>query len=154
MRVRDVMRREPSLCTPGMDLAKAGRIMAEAGCGVLPVVGDEERVVGVITDRDLCLAVATRDRRPSEIQVRQAISGEVFTCGEDDEVLAALDTMRRRGVRRLPVLDRFERLVGLLSLDDLFAEARARPDTDGLSLEELVDTLGRIGQRQILATRD
>jgi CBS domain-containing protein len=121
---------------------------------VLPVVGDEERVVGVITDRDLCLAVATRDRRPSEIQVRQAISGEVFTCGEDDEVLAALDTMRRRGVRRLPVLDRFERLVGLLSLDDLFAEARARPDTDGLSLEELVDTLGRIGQRQILATRD
>lgn len=147
MRVRDVMRLDPSSCTPGMDLAKVGRTMAEVGCGILPVVGDEERVVGVITDRDVCLEVARRDRRPSEIEVRQVISGELYGCHADDDLEDAVETMCRRCVRRLPVLGSQGGLAGMLSLDDVFAEVRARPEAGGPSLGELVETLGKIGQR-------
>lgn len=125
MKVRDVMKREPCITSPGAHLAKVGRIMKEAGCGFLPVVGDEDRVVGVITDRDLALAVAGRDRKPSEIDVRQVMSGEVFSCGPDDDIREALTVMRERRVRRLPVLDAHGRLEGILSLDEVVLEAQA-----------------------------
>ena len=124
MKVRDVMRREPCVCGPDNHLAKVGRVMAEAGCGFLPVIGDQDRVVGVITDRDLALAAATRDRRPSEIQVRQVMSGEVYSCGPDEDLRDALKVMRERKVRRLAVVDS-DRLRGILSLDDVVLEAQA-----------------------------
>ena len=124
MKVREVMRSEPSVCTPDAHLARVGRLMAEADCGFLPVIGDEDRVVGVITDRDVALAAATRDRRPSEIQVRQVISGEVYSCGPDDDIRDALTVMRERQVRRLPVVDSHG-LRGILSLDDVVLEAQA-----------------------------
>ena len=124
MKVRDVMRREPCVCGPADHLAKVGRIMAEAGCGFLPVVGDDERVAGVITDRDLALAAATRDRKPSEIEVHQVMSGEVYACAPDDDVRDALAVMRERKVRRLPVLESHH-LCAILSLDDVVLEAQA-----------------------------
>jgi CBS domain-containing protein len=124
MKVRDIMKHEPCFTTPGAHLARVGTIMAEAGCGFLPVVGDEDRVVGVLTDRDVALAVATRDRKPSEIQVRQVMSGEVWSCGADDDIREALGVMRERKVRRLPVLAH-GRLEAILSLDDVVLEAQA-----------------------------
>lgn len=124
MKVHDIMKREPCYTTPGADLAKVGRLMADAGCGFLPVVGDEERVVGVLTDRDVALAVTTRDRKPSEIQVREVMSGEVWDCGPDDDIREALGVMRERKVRRLPVLTH-DRLEAILSLDDVVLEAQA-----------------------------
>lgn len=125
MKVRDIMKRDPCVSAPGNDLAKAGMQMAEADCGFLPVIGEEERVVGVITDRDVCLALARRDRRPSEVQVRLVMSGEVYTCRADDDIRRALRTMRERRVRRLPVVDDEGRLHGVLSLDDVVLEAQA-----------------------------
>jgi len=124
MKVRDIMRREPCVCSPGNHLARVGRLMAEGACGFLPVLGDEGRVVGVITDRDVAMATALRDRKPSEIEVRQVVSGEVHACGPDEDVRRALEVMRRWKVRRLPVIDRHE-LVGILSLDDVVLEAQA-----------------------------
>lgn len=124
MKVRDVMRREPCVCSPESNLARVGRMMAEVGCGFLPVVGDEDRVVGVITDRDVALAATTRDERPSEVQVRHVMSGEVHSCGVDDDIRQALEVMRRWKVRRLPVLGR-RGLEGILSLDDVVMEAQA-----------------------------
>ena len=123
MKVRDLMRREPRVCTPGAHLARVGQIMEQTGSGFLPVIGDQDRVVGVITDRDLALAVATRDRKPSEIEVRSVMSGEVYACGPDDDIGEALQVMRERKVRRLPVLDSHG-LAGILSLDDVVLEAR------------------------------
>jgi CBS domain-containing protein len=124
MRVNDLMQREPRVVTPGTTLARAGRLMAEAGCGFLPVVGEEEEVVGVLTDRDVCLAVTSRNRLPAEIEVRQVMSGEAWTCQADEELGEALHVMAGRRVRRLPVIDRETRLVGILSLDDVLAEGR------------------------------
>ena len=124
MRVRDIMKHEPCFTSPGSNLSRVGETMRDAGCGFLPVVGDEDRVVGVLTDRDVALAVTTRDRKASEIEVRQVMSGEVFSCGADDDVREALAVMRERKVRRLPVLAH-GRLEGILSLDDVVLEAQA-----------------------------
>jgi CBS domain-containing protein len=98
--------------------------MAEAACGFLPVV-IQGKVVGMITDRDICLALTKLDRKPSDVQVQDVISGELFTCGTDDHIAEALETMRIFGFRRLPVVDDEQRLLGLLSLDDLILESRA-----------------------------
>lgn len=125
MRVNSVMKREPSICTPETDLAAAGRIMAQIGCGFLPVLGPGRQVVGVITDRDICLSLAHRDEKPSAVKVGDVISGETYSCSADDEVTEALNTMREFGVRRLPVVDLDNRLEGILSLDDVVLESRA-----------------------------
>lgn len=125
MRVQTIMTREPRTCSPETDLATAGRAMAQVGCGVLPVVDAGNRVVGVITDRDICLALANRDEKPSAIRVQDVISGEVYSCTSEDHIVEALDIMRAFGVRRLPVVDMENRIRGILSLDDIVLEARA-----------------------------
>lgn len=125
MKVRDIMQRDAKVCSPGNSLATAGVIMKEVSCGVLPVVGDEDKVVGMITDRDIAMALAERDRRPSEVQVRQVMTGEVYACRADDDVREALKVMREHRVRRLPVVDRNHCLQGILCLDDVVMEAQA-----------------------------
>lgn len=125
MRVYSVMKREPSTCAPETDLAAAGRMMARVGCGFLPVVDAGRRVVGVITDRDICLSLANRDEKPSAVRVQDVVSGEIYSCSSEDELTEALNTMREFGVRRLPVVDLENRLEGILSLDDIVLESRA-----------------------------
>ena len=145
MRVRELMRCSPRSIGPAATLAEAGTIMERARCGALPVVGDgeDERVVGMITDRDVCLAVAVRDRRPSQIAVREVISGDVFTCRPQDDVRDALAAMGDHRVRRLPVIDPAGRLVGILALDDLAVAAHAdRDESDDVLLHtEIARTL-------------
>ena len=125
MRVYSAMKREPCSCTPETDLAAAGRMMARVGCGFLPVVDAGRRVVGVITDRDICLSLSSRDEKPSAVRVQDVISGEVYSCSAEDELTEALNTMREFGVRRLPVVDLENRIAGILSLDDVVLESRA-----------------------------
>jgi len=125
MRVRDIMRSEARVCSLATTLDEAGKTMAEAGCGFLPVLTASGEVVGAITDRDVCLALTQRDRKPSEVEVQEVISGELFTCRADDQIAEALETMRSFAVRRLPVVDDEQRLEGILSLDDVILEARA-----------------------------
>ena len=119
MKVRDLMRSIPRHTTIGESLASAGRTMAEAGVGVLPVVDADHRVVAVLTDRDVCCAVARANRRPSELRVEEVASAPPWVCEADDELSAALATMRTYAVRRLPVVDTLDRLEGLLSLDEV-----------------------------------
>lgn len=125
MKIRDLMTRETRSCAPGTTLSAAGKIMAEERCGILPVVDEGRHLLGVITDRDICLAVTASDQRPSAIQVRQVMSPEVYTCGPADELVEALETMRRRELRRLPVIDEKRRLIGLLSLEDMVLAGKA-----------------------------
>jgi CBS-domain-containing membrane protein len=125
MRVRDIMKAEARVCSLQTNLADAGKIMSDVGCGVLPVVDPMQRVVGVITDRDICMVVSKRDVKPSDLKVQDVISGEAYTCMADEEIGEALHTMREFAVRRLPVVDETNRLQGILSLDDIVLEARA-----------------------------
>lgn len=128
MKVQELMQTTVFTCVPSDHLRHAGEILGRIGAGVLPVVADDGRLVGILTDRDMFLALATRDVRPSELSVGEVMEREVETCRADEEVLHALARMERRGLRRLPVVDEDDRVVGILSLDDVAASARATGD--------------------------
>jgi Mg/Co/Ni transporter MgtE len=147
------MRKKPHCCEAQDDLAAAGRAMAEVDCGVLPVVAERGKLVGVITDRDICLALTRKDRRPSEVSVQETMSRRVHTCRSADDVRTALATMRERRVRRLPVLDESGALAGLLSLDDVVLKARALETEDftGPFYVDIAETLKAINQHLVPA---
>lgn len=142
MRVQDVMAKMPKSCTSGMNLAQAADLMWTARCGALPVVDDQQDVIGILTDRDICLRVATRDCRPSEMTVGEAMTRRVAVCHPEDDIHSALKMMRSRKVRRLPVVSAEGHLEGMLSVSELLLHARhidgARPE---LSHQDIVSTL-------------
>jgi len=125
MKVREIMRHEVRSVGPLTDLATVGRVMADVGCGFLPVVDNHNSVVGVLTDRDLALAVSKFDRKPSQIQVLEAMTRDVHGCEPNHNVRAALEWMGACKVRRLVVVGENRELVGILSLDDIVLQARA-----------------------------
>jgi CBS domain-containing protein len=129
MKVRDVMTRELRRCTPEDDLGRAAIQMWQGDCGILPVMWGG-RVVGVVTDRDICMGLALKNCHPSERSVREVMSREVYSCVPDDDLADALETMADRRVRRLPVLDG-EELVGMVSMNDIVVqtEGRSHPPT-------------------------
>ncbi|HEX8266747.1 MAG TPA: CBS domain-containing protein [Pyrinomonadaceae bacterium] len=122
MKVRDVMTTEVGYCQPDAPLAQAADIMWQRDCGVVPIVDESQRVIGMITDRDICFAVVTKNRLASEIKISEVISqNEVRSCAPGDAVEDALKTMKRRQLRRLPVVNKDGVLVGILSLADLIS---------------------------------
>ena len=153
MQVRELMRAEPRSCRPGDTLASAGRLMAEVGCGFLPVISEKGDVIGVVTDRDICCGLTTRDVLPSAVHVRDVMSQEVFSSFEEDDLSNALHTMRSGRVRRLPVVDSDWNLRGVLSLDDVVLAARSEEDKayTGPKYEDVARTLQAINDHPTLA---
>jgi len=120
MKVRDIMTPEPESCTPATDLAAAAMIMWRNDCGAVPVVSaDGRKAMGMITDRDICMAVATRHSRPEEIKVGQVISGRLASVSPKDDVQAVLNLMRLEQVRRVPVVREYGTLLGIVSMNDV-----------------------------------
>jgi len=143
MKVRDIMTAEPVCCAVSDDLAMVTSAMYEKDCGVLPVLGPDGTVVGMITDRDVAIAAATRNRTPALIVVGEVISGTLHFCGPDDELSDALATMSLHQVHRLPVLHPDGRVAGLVSLNDVFRHAAKVPA--GAEIRYLVlETASRI----------
>ena len=151
MKVRDVMMRTPASCSTDTNLAAAVEILWNRNCGFLPVVNAQGKVVGVATDRDICIALGTRNRLPGEITVGEVISGKLFACAPDDDVHTALATMAQEKVRRLPVIGSDGMLQGILSMDDavLHAEASLPGKAVELSDEEVALTLRRLYQPKV-----
>jgi len=119
MKVAEIMTGDVKTCRLESNLAEAARIMWENDCGCVPVVNTEGGVTGMITDRDICMAVATQNRLASQITAGEIGSQRVVTCAPDMAVKDALDVMGREQVRRLPVVDGGGKLVGILSLSDV-----------------------------------
>jgi CBS domain-containing protein len=139
MRVKELMTSDVKSCSMDTNLAAAAKIMWDSDCGVVPVADEHGRVVGVITDRDICIAAATRARVEGEIPVRDVISKVVYTCAASDDVRQALETMRLRKVRRLPVVDHAGRLAGIVSVHDIALGARSHKSLD-IQPEAVLDT--------------
>jgi CBS domain-containing protein len=137
MKVKDIMTPDPRTCSPGMNLAAAAALMLDGDCGILPVV-DAGKLVGVVTDRDLFIALATRDRRPSRMTIGEVVQSPVRTCGPDDDVHAALATMKAHHVRRLPVEGFGGTVLGVISMNDILLAAGS---TTPVRTEEVVDAL-------------
>src|SRR5271170_3367865 len=94
MKVRELMTRQAVFCGPETTLDEAIFLMGRHNCGFLPVVGDGGNVIGVITDRDMCIALGTRNRLPAELRVWDVMPHKLFTCTPDDDVHCALKTLR------------------------------------------------------------
>jgi CBS domain-containing protein len=138
MKVRDIMTSDVRTCRPETNLAEAVRDMWEGDCGALPVVNDAGRVIGVITDRDICIAVATRGGCADRITVREVAQDHAHTCLPDDDATTALQTMKSHRIRRLPVVDADGHVRGMLSLNDVVTHAGAATP------KEVVSTLASI----------
>jgi len=146
MKVQDVMMRTPACCTPETNLGAAVELLWSRNCGMLPVVDARQKVIGVVTDRDLCVALGTRNKLPGKMTVGEVVREEVHTCHAQDDIHVALVTMGQHKVRRLPVVDRDGVLEGILSMDNviLHTEVGAWGRASELSHEEVIKALQRI----------
>lgn len=148
MRVEELMTKSIRTCRPDDTLSQAAQIMWEADCGAVPVVSSdgEGRAVGIITDRDVCMAGYTRGRSLQEMRVREAMTKDLRCCRPSDLLAEAEASMRSAQVRRLPVVDESGHLVGLISLADLAREAAQERGSKRPAIreEEVGDTLASI----------
>ena len=119
MRVRKLMTVAPTTCGPNDSCSEAARIMWDCDCGSVPVVDSTGRAVGIVTDRDICMAALFHGSPLSTISLAEVMSGDLCTCHADDDVREAERLMTQRQVRRLPVTDEAGTLVGILSLGDV-----------------------------------
>ena len=124
MRVEQAMQHDLKACHPRDFLNHAAQLMWENACGCVPVVDEQNKPVGILTDRDICMAAYTQGRPLAEIRAENSMARNPVCCKSDDEVRAAMELMRDHGARRLPVVDAHGGLVGILSLDDLACESR------------------------------
>ena len=130
MKVDLVMSVDVGRCLPSDSLNEAARIMWERDCGIVPIVESREsgRLVGVVTDRDICVAAYTKGRPLTAISIAEVMAKRVVSCRASDELRAAEQAMCQAQVHRLPVIDASGQLVGVLSLADIArATARGRP---------------------------
>lgn len=142
MKVQDVMVKGVRFCTPDTNLATVAKIFWEQGCGALPIV-ENGRTIGMITDRDISIALGTRNAKAGDTFVRDVALPKVFFCLPQDDIHTALTTMQAQQVRRLPVVDQEGVLVGILSLDDVVLFAGEKP-ADELTYTDVVDTMKSI----------
>lgn len=144
MKIRDIMNQPAVSCRQETDLAAAARLMLDGRFGTLPVV-DDHHVVGVITDRDIAMAVASSQRGAKHIAVHEAMTQPPHCCTADDDVTEALHGMANARVRRLPVVDAQGRLSGIVSIDDVVQ--RAVDQEGGVPSAILIKALVRISER-------
>lgn len=145
MRVKDVMTPDVKAIWLTESLADAAQLMWDNDCGILPVIKDGRKVIGVITDRDICMAMAMRDTNPSSVSVEEVMTGEVYAVTAEHDVKQALSLMQEHKVRRLPVLDAEGELEGMLSMNDVVLNATASAGPTGrIRYSEIVKTFQAI----------
>ena len=124
MKVKDVMKTDVGFCSTEDNLKKTAEIMRHRDCGAVPIVDEENRVVGMLTDRDICLAVAARNRKASDVKNKELMSGSVIVCSAEDKIEDALRKMRKHQIKRLAAVGAGGELVGILSVSDVLLSIR------------------------------
>ncbi len=127
-------------------LLAAATIMTEQDVGVVPVL-EGRRVVGMLTDRDICIAAARTDKRLSEMSVERTMSRAVQACLPDEPIADVEERLRRAQIRRMPVTDEERRLIGIISLNDI-AIASKNTRKNGVTREEVAKTLAGISEHR------
>lgn len=139
MRVAEAMKREVKLARPDMTLEEAARTMLEIDAGALPVA-ENDRLVGMITDRDIAVRAVAHGKSP-DTKVREVMSAEIKFCFEDEDLEHVARNMANQQLRRLPVMNRDKRLVGMLSLGDVAVTRGAASSSVG----EVLQGISRAG---------
>jgi len=151
MKVKDVMTPSAKAIWLTESLADAAQLMWENDCGVLPIIKDGRKVIGMITDRDICMAVAMRDKNPSAVSVEEVMTGQVYSVSAEDDIDRALEAMEEHRIRRLPVLNDEGELEGILSMNDVILKAK-EDDDDGIDYRNVVKTYQTICERPLAKT--
>lgn len=118
MLIREIMSKKPEFISPTTSLKKAAEEMQKLDCGFIPV-GDHDRLIGVITDRDMAIRGIARGKDPDKTTVKEVMTSKVLYCFEDDDIQKATESMGRQQIRRLIVLDKQKRMTGIVSLGDI-----------------------------------
>jgi CBS domain-containing protein len=145
MKVREIMTADVHFCHSTNNLAEAAAHLWDNDCGILPVKDESGKLVGMISDRDICIATVTKNRLASEITVGEVSSNhEVHACAPNDDVQEALKLMQNHQVRRVPVVDNNGELCGILSINDVILAAEAGGWGQGVSFQDAMATLKAI----------
>jgi CBS domain-containing protein len=125
MKVSEIMTKNPACCWPSSSALSAALLMQETDTGIVAVIQDPftPRLVGVVTDRDLCLHVVAAGRDPASTWVDGCMKEDPICCTQQDDVSLALELMKKHQIRRLPVVNEKHEIVGMLSISDLLRKA-------------------------------
>jgi len=134
MKVRQVMTADVYTVRPDASVFDIAELMRDEDIGAVPVV-ENEKLIGMVTDRDIVVRALADSRDVSQANARSVMSGNLLYCFDDQSVEEVLDNMGEQQVRRMPVVDRDKRLVGVVSIGDL--SAAAPPDRSGESLSQI-----------------
>lgn len=153
MKAKDLMARNVRTVCSNQTLADAARVLWDCDCGAVPVLDERgERVVGMLTDRDICMAAWSRNQPLSDISIASVHSRELFSCVEDADIDDVEQLMRRKQVRRIPVVDSAQRVVGIISLADLAKSVGSQPrNSTPVSANDVTATLANICRREASA---
>jgi CBS domain-containing protein len=149
MKISELMTKNVTSIGQDEFLSAAAQRMWDCDCGAVPVVNEQGRAVGMITDRDICMATWSKNCAPSALSVRDAMSRELYSCSPNDSLASAESVMRSKQVRRIPVVDDQRRVVGILSLADNARQGEgtgARAAKNELSADRIAATLANICQ--------
>src|SRR2546423_7151551 len=121
MRIRHVMTKDPSCCVPSDSAVRAAKIMRDERAGIVPIIENEQsqRIIGVVTDRDLCMNVVAEGRDPATVTVQECMTTKVVTCSPDDSIEKVTELMRENQIRRVPVVNDGGELQGIVALADV-----------------------------------
>jgi len=115
------MTQDPVVCTPDQSCKTAAELLCQHDCGSVPVVNDmnEKKVVGILTDRDICCRAAASGSDPNRTLVRDVMTERVVCCAPDDDVMEAVRLMREHQIRRVPIVDAAAKVVGMIAQADI-----------------------------------
>lgn len=124
MKVKDAMKTDVVFCAPQDNLMKVAEMMRLRDCGAIPIMDDKKTVVGMLTDRDVCLAIAARNRKASDIKAEDLGRRKVISCDAEDDLESALRKMQKYQIKRLVVIEKSGELAGILSIADFVLSVR------------------------------
>jgi len=148
--IKDLMTLTPQFCSRNETLKEVAEKMARNNIGSLPVLDESQKVIGMITDRDIAMAIARNKNPANEVKVNEIMSTEVHSIKQDDDASAALKLMRTKKVGRLPVLDNEQHLKGIVTLNSIVRKVKESEDKAEITFEgkeNVINTLESIAER-------
>ncbi len=138
MKCKDVMTPNPRYCSPQDRSIEPAKIMRDEDVGIVPIADEDKKLLGVVTDRDLCLAVVAEGKNPQEVKVSDTMTekGELVTCQPEDDIEKAVSLMQENQVRRIPVVDDQNRIVGMIAQADIALKMQ-KPEKVSETVEEI-----------------
>jgi CBS domain-containing protein len=147
LHIQEIMTRPAITCRSTDTLHTAAQLMWDHDCGAIPVTDEAGKLVGIVTDRDICMATYTRGRAPQQIAVADAMAKQVYSCRSDDPVSQAEQLMSDYQIRRVPIVDYDDKPTGVLSLNDITRHVAATRSSNG-ERQAAIQTMSAICQHR------